>query len=105
MMKFLLNPLTSSEKRGMKASTLFLALFLLEILAGCASPSGRELLEQRQAQNKSRYAGYAADGFTLDDRLPEERPEKTWQFYYKQCELVTRNPYPDRDEYSCTDPW
>lgn len=89
----------------MRVFRLFLILSILGWMTGCASPSGRELLEQRQSENNSRYAGYAADGFMLDNRSPEQRPQRSWQFYYKQCGLVSRNPYPNRDEYSCTDPW
>lgn len=90
----------------MKVSWLLPLMFILAFgfMTGCAS-SGRELLAERQDQNRSRAAGYAADGFTLDNRMPAERPQRNWEFYYKQCALVSRNPYPNRDEYSCSDPF
>jgi len=91
----------------MKLSRLLLLMSILGLgfMTGCASPSGRELLEERQEQNHSRAAGYATDGFTLDNRMPESRPQRAWQFYYKQCALVSRNPYPNHDEYACGDPF
>lgn len=61
-------------------------------------------MEDRRAPSRARAAAYAADGFTLDHRSPEARPYRPWQFYYKHCTLVSRNPYPDRAEHACTDP-
>lgn len=74
------------------------------VLSACASPSARERLDERQSRNNARAAAYAADGFTTDYRSPEPRPFRPWEFYYKNCSLVSRNPYPDRAEYSCSDP-
>jgi hypothetical protein len=90
----------------MKVSIVFALLSICGFmtLTSCAS-TGRELLAERQEQNHSRPAGYTVDGFILDNRMPVARPQRSWEFYYKNCTLVSRNPYPDRDEYSCSDPF
>lgn len=73
------------------------------ILTACAS-STYDRLQERRDQNNSRAAGYAADGFTMDFRSPEPRPVRAWLFYYKNCSLVSRNPYPNKSEFECADP-
>jgi len=50
-------------------------------------------------------AAYAADGFMMDHRGMPERPYRAWEFYYKHCALVSRNPYPNQSEYDCADPF
>lgn len=82
-----------------------IALFLLILgLSGCSSKTHRERLEERQAGANPRAAAYAAEGFTMDHRSPEPRPYKAWEFFYKECALVSRNPFPNHAEYECTDP-
>lgn len=81
----------------------FLIISLLGMLAGCASPT-YEVLQERRDRNNARAAAYAADGFTLDHRSPEPRPIRAWLFYYKNCALVSRNPYPNKSEFECADP-
>lgn len=61
-------------------------------------------MESRNASARPRHAAYAAEGFTLDNRSPEPRAYRAWDFYYKHCTLVSRNPWPTRDEYDCSDP-
>lgn len=61
-------------------------------------------MEDRNASANPRHASYAAEGFTLDHRSPEPRPYRAWDFYYKHCTLVSRNPWPVRAEYDCSDP-
>ncbi len=78
---------------------------LLTILSACSSPTVREQLDERQNRNRAAAAAYAAEGFTMDHRSPEPRPYRSWEFYYKHCTLVSRNPYPSRDEYDCTNPY
>jgi len=82
---------------------LAIVITLIGYLTGCASTT-RERLEERQNRNNARAAAYAADGFTLDHRSPEPRPYNPWEFYYKNCTLVSRNPYPSQAEYACADP-
>lgn len=72
-------------------------------LSGCASSTYEELQSKRD-QGHPRAAAYAADGFTLDHRSPEPRPFRAWQFYFKECALVSRNPYPSKTEFECSDP-
>ncbi len=78
-------------------------LVLASAMMGCAS-STRERLEARQDQGHPRAAAYGAEGFTMDFRSPEPRPYRAWEFYYKNCVLVSRNPYPSRADYECADP-
>ena len=70
---------------------------------GCATPTWEQLQERRD-QGNAAAAAYAAEGFTLDHRSPDSRPARAWQFYYKNCALVSRNPYPSKTEYECADP-
>lgn len=72
-------------------------------LIGCSSPTARERMTATQDQSRAHPAAYAADGFTMDFRSPPERPFRVWEFYYKHCTLVSRNPYPDRAEHYCMD--
>ncbi|MEZ0393365.1 MAG: hypothetical protein ACAH59_14190 [Pseudobdellovibrionaceae bacterium] len=81
------------------------SVFLLLFLVGCSSKSARSTIEETQDRARPRAAAYAADGFMMDHRSPEGRAYRPWQFYYKHCTLVSRNPYPDRAEHSCTTPY
>ena len=83
----------------------FFTLVGLILLTSCAAPSSREVMADRLRGQNARAAAYAAEGFTLDHRSPEDRPYRSWEFYYKHCSLVTRNPYPSRDEFECSDPF
>ncbi len=81
----------------------FFALAALAFVSGC-STSTYEVLQNKRDQGNPRAAAYAADGFTLDHRSPEPRPFRAWQFYFKDCALVSRNPYPSKSEFECSDP-
>jgi hypothetical protein len=67
----------------------------------CASKSGRELLAERQSKSKAHYAAFDG-GFYNIGREPAERPVRNWDFFYKHCDLVSRNPYPSKSEYDCS---
>lgn len=82
---------------------LFVIVCAIGCLTACAS-STMERLDERQSQGRPHPAAYAAEGFTMDHRSPEGRPYRAWEFYYKQCSLVSRNPYPNRSEFECADP-
>jgi len=82
----------------------FKLLLLVLILGACSTKSARQTLEEKQYSAKPRGAAYAADGFMMDHRSPDARAYRPWQFYYKHCNLVSRNPYPDRAEHYCTSP-
>lgn len=88
----------------LKPVFLYQLLALVLLLPACASPSARELLEAKQDRSRAHRAAYAADGFTLDHRSPDSRPYRAWDFYYKHCSLVSRNPFPNKAEFACTDP-
>lgn len=79
-----------------------IGLFFLTI--SCTSGSTYEQLQIKRDSGNVRAAAYAADGFTLDHRSPEMRPFRAWDFYYKNCALVSRNPYPNKSEFECADP-
>ncbi len=91
--------------KGQRQHPMGLVLLCLVMgLSACASRTAREIIDEKQGQSKARAAAYAAEGFTMDHRSPDPRPYRAWEFYYKHCTLVSRNPFPDRSEYSCTDP-
>lgn len=74
------------------------------LLSSCASPGGYERLEQRQAKARPRSAAYAADLFYTNSP-PEERQVRPQTFYYKQCFLESRGSYPNKSQYTCSDPF
>ena len=87
----------------------FIALITLIIGSfanvGCSSLTAQERIEERRSSANPRGAAYAADGFTLDHRSPEPLPYEKFEFFYKHCTLQGRNPFPNRSEWSCTDPY
>lgn len=89
------------------SKNIFVLLVLIshQLLTACSSPTARQQIEAKQARANPRAAAYAADGFTLDHRSPEPRPFRSWEFYFKHCNLVSRNPFPTQDEYACTEPF
>jgi hypothetical protein len=92
------------NRKGQRRWLSALFALLTGMLTACASKPDYERIEERQSQSKARAAAYAADGFTMDHRSPDQRPNRAWDFYYKHCALVSRNPYPNRAEYDCADP-
>lgn len=92
-----------SEEKKMKYWPTLSLLSLLFWL-GCSSPSGLDRVREVQDSAKPRAAAYAADGFMMEHRGFQERPYQAWEFYYKHCALVSRNPYPSRAEYACSEP-
>jgi hypothetical protein len=38
------------------------------------------------------------------DKPREERSKNGFDFYFKHCSLVGRHPYPDKDEFLCSEP-
>jgi hypothetical protein len=98
-MREIISVIQSVGQRELSIGLLALGL----ALSSCAT-STREILDERQSRGRPRSAAYAADGFTMDHRSPEPRPYPAWDLYYKHCTLVSRNPYPSRTEYACTEP-
>lgn len=84
-------------------SRLCLLAVILSLLTGCAH-SGTDLMIERQAKSRPDSHAYAGEGF-YNDYSPKSRDNKKWQFYYKDCELVDRHPWPRRGEYDCNDPF
>ncbi len=93
------------SKRSDLSFYLFFCFGFFALVTSACSTTARERLEARQNKSNPRAASYAAEGFMMDSRSPEPRPFRSWAFYYKNCALVSRNPYPDRSEYSCLDPY
>lgn len=92
------------SRRQWSAFTLSLLMsFLGSFLTSCAH-SGKDLLLERQSQARPDSDAYAGEGF-YNDYSPEPRDARKWQFYYKDCELVDRHPWPRRGEYDCNDPF
>lgn len=83
--------------------TTFYAFFLLLSLVSCGSKSKWQKVEETQNSANPRYSAYAADGFTFSKKTPE-RDFIQYEFYYKKCHLVTRDPFPTSQEHQCTDP-
>lgn len=98
---------TCARFNAIVSKNIFILLILTinQLLTACSSPTARQQIEAKQARANPRAAAYAADGFTLDHRSPEPRPFRSWEFYFKHCNLVSRNPFPTQDEYACTEPF
>lgn len=97
----------SRSRRILPARHVFLNVFsiLLMILAcGCSHESLRDEMYSKIEHANPRAAAYAAEGFTFDKRQVE-RPNTVWDFYYKHCNLISRNPYPEKEAWSCTEPY
>ncbi len=93
-----------NHRKRQRLHLSFFTTVCLVVFTACASPSTRDILDERQSKNNARAAAYAAEGFTMDHRSPEGRPYRAWEFYYKNCSLVSRNPYPNKSEFECADP-
>lgn len=74
------------------------------VMAGCASKSLREQLNERREGDGTRKTGPAMDHFYLDSPFQKERPSTYKEFYYKHCEFVRRTRFPARNEWECTEP-
>lgn len=72
------------------------------LLLGCASPSSREKMDAVQSKSNASSAAYTAESFFLDYRSPGDREVENQEFFFKQCELVSRKRFPSRSEYECT---
>lgn len=83
--------------------TPLLILFCLWTIAGCSS-TALERMQRESDRARPHPAGYAADDFTFNRPRPE-RSERRYEFYYKHCSFVGREPYPDANMYSCTEPY
>jgi hypothetical protein len=92
------------NRKGQSCLLIVSLALLSSIVTACASTPDYLRIEERQSHSNARAAAYAADGFTMDHRSPDQRPNRAWDFYYKHCALVSRNPYPNRAEYDCADP-
>lgn len=90
----------------MKKSFIFLMMslfFVIQVL-GCASQTSREKVEATRSSSHAKPAADYMDGFWLDYRSPPDREAQHWEFYFKNCSLISRKPWPDRTEYECMGP-
>jgi hypothetical protein len=73
-------------------------------LTACSTNSKSGNLEAQPTPKRISPAAYAADGMTLDHRMPDSRPYKKYDFFYKSCS-VSRDSFPSPDDWACTDPF
>ena len=73
-------------------------------MTACSSPSVKEVLEDNYYAGRAKPAAYAADGFMVDNN-PEAREAKRLEFYYKHCTLVSRERFPSKSSWECTEPY
>jgi len=79
-------------------------MIILLGMSSCSSPSSREKVQAVRDSARHKPAADSMDGFWLDHRSPPDREVKHWEFYYKNCTLSSRKPWPDRSEYDCMNP-
>jgi hypothetical protein len=85
---------------------LSMGFLLTQTLLGCANKaSPRERMEQRNANARPHPAAWSTESFYLHHRSPPEKEAEKWEFYFKHCRLVQRNPFPTHDEYTCSEPY
>jgi hypothetical protein len=78
--------------------------FLCFIL-GCSSPrSGIEVMAERQSKANPSVHTYSSDGFYGLQPVSPERPVQQREFFYKKCEVVSRDPRSSRAEWECNSP-
>lgn len=78
---------------------LLLGLSLLLVACSNLTP-----LEEVYSKSKAHHGAFAAEGFTFDRPMPHH-PKEDLEFYYKNCSLKGRNPYPLKSEYECSEPY
>jgi hypothetical protein len=79
---------------------IFLTALTL-LLANCSSLSETE---RKQDLARPHPAVYGPDTMYWEVKH-DERPYVRWEFYYKHCSISNQNPYPEKLEWSCTDPF
>ncbi len=97
----------SRSRRNLPAQHVLKKLFVVLsplLSLSCSHESLRDQMYSKIENANPRAAAYAAEGFTFDKRQVE-RPNTVWDFYYKHCNLISRNPYPEKEAWSCTDPY
>lgn len=82
---------------------LLVAFSTLPLVSGCASPSAYEVMEERRSQARPSPATYWTDSFYATQPSAPERPVQQREFF-KRCDLVRRDRYPSRSEWSCSEP-
>lgn len=89
-----------------RKSIVLLLCFISQHLLGCANKlTPRERMEQRTANARPHPAVWSTESFYLHHRSPPEKEVEKWEFYFKHCRLVDRNPFPTHDEYNCSEPY
>jgi hypothetical protein len=78
------------------------------LIISCSSNSKKRISieESTMARNESARpnpAVYGPENMWID-RAWEQEPYQKWNFYFKHCSLISRNPFPMTDKYSCTGP-
>jgi hypothetical protein len=76
----------------------------MQLTTGCTTSAKELLLEAQYKSKKVHPAAYGADGMILDNRMPEPRPYRKYDFFYKHC-IVSRDSFPGADEWDCNDPF
>gem|GEM_PF-5570144 len=78
---------------------------LLAMGVQCANPSSQDRMRAIRDSSREKPAAIGMESFWLDHRSPPDRQVHPWEYYYKHCTLVGRQPEIDWADYSCTDPY
>jgi hypothetical protein len=91
---------------GAKLQEIFSLLMLILCLSACASRlSSREAMDRVNDSSSAKAGAFIGDVFYLDLHSPADREVQKWEFYYKQCELVSRKRFPKKTEHECGEPF
>lgn len=75
------------------------------LLLGCASKrSSFEVMAERQSKANPSVHTYDSDGFYGLQPVSPERPVQNKEFFFKKCEMVSRDPRPSRADWECNSP-
>lgn len=82
---------------------MFLPLFCLVL--GCATKrSNIEIMAERAGKANPSIHTYDSEGFYGLQPVSPERPVQQREFFYKRCEVVSRDPRSSRAEWECNSP-
>lgn len=76
----------------------------LTLTSACSTPSVKDTLEEKYYSGRAHPAAYGADGFMVD-HAQEIREYRKWEFYYKHCALVSRDQFPSKSNWECSEPY
>lgn len=75
------------------------------LIVGCASKrSTYEIMSERTGKAKPSVHTYDSDGFYGLQPVSPERPVQQKEFFFKKCEVVSRDPRSTKADWECNSP-